>query len=440
MAECSGELGQLPGANVPDLSTPAGRAELEGYRRFAFAARASAFAALGSSEFVNAAASELEDVASWPSGDAADDPWPAADAADADSADGARRLSVALRVADADAALASLRNLTASRSVARLAATHFFARICAGARHISGSPARRLPTGRSESARGRAGADDQRGGARRQLGQRRDARGRDSSTAFDRREHHRTERPTASGGARRLASADRPARSGPRATSGGRFGAPGRARRVQRLQQRPARIREPCSARTARDAPARRARSVTTVAAARQPVRHAGRKQRQRRPERARSDHGGTRDERGRRARTVDHAGRGGPASARTAPAPGERHRASRTRGARVGPRAERGQRRRRAGHRPKRAVFSHRRLTAPRLRTAARRARPRPQRLAGASRHLGLARASQPRWRDRARARDLARSAAGRRVGQRGRRARRSRDAHPRSLVFALA
>ena len=116
VAECSGELGQLPGATVPDLNTPAGRAELEGYRRFAFAARASAFAALGSSEFVNAAASELEDVASWPSGDAADDPWPAADATDTDSADGARRLSVALRVADADAALASLRNLTASRS------------------------------------------------------------------------------------------------------------------------------------------------------------------------------------------------------------------------------------------------------------------------------------------------------------------------------------
>jgi hypothetical protein len=116
VAECSGELGQLPGANVPDLSTPAGRAELEGYRRFAFAARASAFAALGSSEFVNTAASELEDAASWPSGEAADDPWPAADAADADSADGARRLSVALRVADPDAALASLRNLTASRS------------------------------------------------------------------------------------------------------------------------------------------------------------------------------------------------------------------------------------------------------------------------------------------------------------------------------------
>jgi hypothetical protein len=116
VAECSGELGLLPGAAVPDLSTPAGREQLEGYRRFAFAARASAFAALGSSEFVNAAANELEDVPRWPSGDAAEDPWPESDAADADSAEGTRRLSVALRVRDADAALASLRSLTQSRS------------------------------------------------------------------------------------------------------------------------------------------------------------------------------------------------------------------------------------------------------------------------------------------------------------------------------------
>jgi len=116
VAECSGELGQLPGAAVPDVSTPAGRAELERYRRFAFATRASSFAALGSSEFVNAVASELEQVSSWPSGDAPEDAWPANDSADADSAEGARRLSIALRVANADAALASLGTLTESRA------------------------------------------------------------------------------------------------------------------------------------------------------------------------------------------------------------------------------------------------------------------------------------------------------------------------------------
>jgi len=112
VAACSGELGQLPGAGVPDLNTPGGRAELESYRRFAFASRASAFAALGSSEFVDAAASELEDAASWPSGDRAEDPWPASDTAEADSLEGTRRLSVALRLPDADAALASLRALS----------------------------------------------------------------------------------------------------------------------------------------------------------------------------------------------------------------------------------------------------------------------------------------------------------------------------------------
>ncbi|HEY3253093.1 MAG TPA: hypothetical protein VGJ91_04060 [Polyangiaceae bacterium] len=117
LADCSGELGQLPGAPVPDLSTPAGRAQVDGYRRVAFASRASAFAALGSSDFVNAAASELGRAPDWPSGDAAEDPWPETDSADADSAEGTRRLSVALRVADADAALASLRTLTESRAV-----------------------------------------------------------------------------------------------------------------------------------------------------------------------------------------------------------------------------------------------------------------------------------------------------------------------------------
>ncbi|MEO6600928.1 MAG: hypothetical protein ABIQ16_13700 [Polyangiaceae bacterium] len=108
VAECSGELGLLLGAAIPDLRTPVGRAELEKYRQFAFASRASAFAALGSNEFVNAAASELEKAPAWPSGDAALDPWPTADLINADVLDGRRRLSVALRVADAEAALSAV--------------------------------------------------------------------------------------------------------------------------------------------------------------------------------------------------------------------------------------------------------------------------------------------------------------------------------------------
>jgi hypothetical protein len=113
VAECSGDLGQLPGAVVPDLRTAAGRAELEKYRAFAFAARASAFAALGSSDFVDDVASKLGKAPEWPSGNAADDPWPSADLTDVDGADGARRLSIAMRLADADAALSALRHLTA---------------------------------------------------------------------------------------------------------------------------------------------------------------------------------------------------------------------------------------------------------------------------------------------------------------------------------------
>lgn len=112
LAECSGDLGLLAGAVVPDVRTAAGRAELEKYRQFAYAARASAFAALGSADFVDAAATALGKVPDWPTGDAAEDPWPAGDAVDVDAAQGTRHLSVALRLGDADAALASVRTLT----------------------------------------------------------------------------------------------------------------------------------------------------------------------------------------------------------------------------------------------------------------------------------------------------------------------------------------
>ena len=116
VAECSGELGMSPSGASPDVRTKAGRDELEKYREFAFAARASAFAALGSSAFVNAAASELEKAPSWPSGDAPEDAWPTADRVDVDTVDGRRHLSVALRIADAEAALGSVRALTAVRA------------------------------------------------------------------------------------------------------------------------------------------------------------------------------------------------------------------------------------------------------------------------------------------------------------------------------------
>ncbi|HEX3776810.1 MAG TPA: hypothetical protein VHV51_20200, partial [Polyangiaceae bacterium] len=116
LAGCSGELGLAPGAALPDPRTAAGRAELEKYRQFAFTTRASAFAALGSSEFVDGAASELGKVADWPRGDAVADAWPDLDVSNVDASNVNRHLSVALRVADADRALASLSGLSAPDS------------------------------------------------------------------------------------------------------------------------------------------------------------------------------------------------------------------------------------------------------------------------------------------------------------------------------------
>jgi len=114
VAECSGELGLAPATALPDPWTPTGRAELEKYRKFAFAARASAFAALGSSDFTDAVASELGKAVAWPTGEAAEDTWPATDKLDVDATEGRRHLSVALRVSDADRALSSLAKLTAT--------------------------------------------------------------------------------------------------------------------------------------------------------------------------------------------------------------------------------------------------------------------------------------------------------------------------------------
>ena len=114
VAECSGELGLPQGTPLPDPRTTAGRAELEKYRMFAFAARASAFAALGSSDFTDAVARELGKAMAWPTGDAAQDTWPASDKLDVDATQSRPRLSIALRVADADRALSSLEKLTAS--------------------------------------------------------------------------------------------------------------------------------------------------------------------------------------------------------------------------------------------------------------------------------------------------------------------------------------
>ncbi len=116
VAQCAGDLGQLPDAALPDLRTPAGRAELETYRAFAHNARASAFSAVGPRDFVDAAVVALGKVPEWPEGEAPVDSWPSADVVDVDAAQGQRRLSVALRVGDANAALSALPSLTAKGS------------------------------------------------------------------------------------------------------------------------------------------------------------------------------------------------------------------------------------------------------------------------------------------------------------------------------------
>jgi len=112
VASCSGELGLPAGAALPDVRSAAGRAQLEKYRRFAYSTRASAFAAVGSSAFLDAAYDALSKTADWPTGDAPEDDWPSADAIGVDAAEGTRHLSVALRLADADATLAALPALT----------------------------------------------------------------------------------------------------------------------------------------------------------------------------------------------------------------------------------------------------------------------------------------------------------------------------------------
>ena len=123
-AACSGDLGSVPGAAEPDLGTAAGLAALEGARSAVFRARAAAFAALGADEFLEAAASALASADDWPTEAPDHDPWPTADLVTADSNGSARRLSIALRVADADAAVAAGAALGAPGSdlVARLSA------------------------------------------------------------------------------------------------------------------------------------------------------------------------------------------------------------------------------------------------------------------------------------------------------------------------------
>lgn len=104
-AACSGELGLPPGAAPLDLDSNAGLANLERARRAAFSRDGSALAVLGPKAVLHAAVSAASDADRWPSPSADPEPWPTGESVGVDRSAGARRLSVALRVPDADAAI-----------------------------------------------------------------------------------------------------------------------------------------------------------------------------------------------------------------------------------------------------------------------------------------------------------------------------------------------
>lgn len=113
---CSGELGFDRNAAIPQFTTPAGSADLEATRAAVFRVGAAAFAALGTTAVLEAATRALAADAAWPGGSADDDAWPAADAVFVDSGASPRRLSLALRSPNAEAALAGGLELGASGS------------------------------------------------------------------------------------------------------------------------------------------------------------------------------------------------------------------------------------------------------------------------------------------------------------------------------------
>lgn len=117
---CTGALGVAPGEALPDLATPRGVSDAEGWRAGALVSGRASIAAVGPSAFVAAIGGALASSPAWPAGAAANDPWPAADAVgvytspllDRRSA----RLTVALRTGEPGAAAAAAERLAAPDS------------------------------------------------------------------------------------------------------------------------------------------------------------------------------------------------------------------------------------------------------------------------------------------------------------------------------------
>jgi len=114
---CSGEL-VAADAKAWEAASEKGRADLGAWLRAAHAVRRSAFAAVGSKELLAAVEEALAQTPAWPDGDALDDSWPARDELGVDFVPSAsRRLSLALRVSNEDAAARAARDLAAPDSV-----------------------------------------------------------------------------------------------------------------------------------------------------------------------------------------------------------------------------------------------------------------------------------------------------------------------------------
>jgi hypothetical protein len=107
-AACSGDAGVL---TAPRESSEPSVAELETWRRSVHSSRAAAFSAVGPSGLLAAVTDAVERLEAWPGGAAPNDPWPAQDLVAVDPDRGERRLSFALRTADAAAAVEAARLL-----------------------------------------------------------------------------------------------------------------------------------------------------------------------------------------------------------------------------------------------------------------------------------------------------------------------------------------
>jgi len=117
VAGCSGELGIAPETPHPETVTVA---VVESWRKAVYSTQTAAFAALGAAPVLEAATEALEATPAWPEGAAVTDVWPSHGYVGVDATDEPeRRLSVALRVADGNAAIHAADSLAAPASVLR---------------------------------------------------------------------------------------------------------------------------------------------------------------------------------------------------------------------------------------------------------------------------------------------------------------------------------